>query len=476
MDAISFVAGLVGVPAPVANAAAAAAPLAAAPVRMAGDVLTVGAQVARDPRAAWDQVVATAKARAKAAAGAFLGISWAPFEVRNEKPSPAKAVGAAPEEAKAATEALAAHAAAERAALAKLAPGDRARYEAVQAIIVDHPVAARALQQLLFDGKLAPGLLAGFENLTKAPLAPGLDRAKLLAQVIGEVQDPVRIFQGQRNTCGATTSQLMLAGKDPQEYVRLVTGLASPAGKVAMAGGGVLERKADWQAEDGDRSLPSKLLQPAFMEYAEVAMAYNNSTDHSEVGGVKLLEGLTGLGAAALQGQLFGKPYVDIMPTAANRHAVATQLLDLLKAGKGPISASFYGQVENGHFLRLDRVEGDRVYVTNPWGVAQSMSLADFEAHLLTVQVPKGDIAPGTATAALYEAVSDRANVVARYKRTAGAAWDATLAEGRRRLDQAKTAVQAAVPVVQAAAPVVVAAAFPGAAALGWAWGKLRGK
>ena len=73
-------------------------------------------------------------------------------------------------------------------------------------------------------------LIEQFDRLARMPLAAGLDRTRLLSDIVVRVDDPGKIDQGYQNTCTVTTLEYLLASRHPAEYVRLVAGLASPQG------------------------------------------------------------------------------------------------------------------------------------------------------------------------------------------------------------------------------------------------------
>ncbi|MDB5096479.1 MAG: hypothetical protein JWM80_900 [Cyanobacteria bacterium RYN_339] len=275
-------------------------------------------------------------------------------------------------------------AAAERKALAKLSPADRTTYKDLQTALGDRVLATRALQKLLVEGRLSGNLLAGLGGLAKQPLADGVDRAALINDTLREVEDPVRVAQHWKGTCGATTAQILLIRQDPTEYVRLVAGLASPAGTVQAKGGTVLRRASDWSADnDGGRSVSSRLIQPAFMKLGEVLFAgYDNSDDAATIGPLHLGGGLLPQGEASLLRQVTGKGYHSHMAMPWNRGALMDRLAKETANGPIPVSLNWG---DGGHFVQVDKVADGKVYLTNPWGEQDTMDVAEFKAHLTSI-------------------------------------------------------------------------------------------
>ncbi|HEY9724413.1 MAG TPA: hypothetical protein V6D47_20590 [Oscillatoriaceae cyanobacterium] len=297
--------------------------------------------------------------------------------------------------------------AAEKAAIAKLPADQQKEYNAVLGQVQNDPMARRALQKMLLDGRL-PGskdlkgqgtVLDQLNNLTSAPLAKGIDRASLVSQVTSEVENPVRIDQQQKGTCGPTTAQILLARKNPAEYVRIINGLASPGGSVQLAGGDTVSRNSDWNDDnDGGRSISSRLFEPALMQDGETLlgfhipfMHYNNQTDKNQEGPLGLSGGLMNGGEAHIVSQLLGKNYDSSTYYFFNRDGKWNDLKSALSAGKGPIPVSLEwndGDGPGGHFVQIDKIQSGTVYYTNPWGQRETMSENEFKSHITGQAIP----------------------------------------------------------------------------------------
>ena len=292
----------------------------------------------------------------------------------------------------------------EKEALKKLTPQDREAYKAVASQVEADPATHMTLRNLLLDGRL-PGdkdlaagksLLANLSELAKQPLAEGIDRKALLADVIANVDDPITISQRQQNTCGPTTGQLMLARQQPSEYVRLAAGLASPEGSVQLQNGDTIKREADWndRPEDG-RTLGNRLFQSSLMEYANGKFDYSNVNDTRKVklGPVDLdIPGLLPNEMVNLAEALTGGDHkidFSIMSDRVSR----TFREALEKAGPGcevPILVNY--NVENQgvkstapHYMLVTGfdAESGMVEVSNPWGREEKISLTELQSHLI---------------------------------------------------------------------------------------------
>jgi hypothetical protein len=205
---------------------------------------------------------------------------------------------------------------------------------------------------------------------------------------VRELAVPSSITQGDF-TCGATSLQVQLAVENPAEYVRLLSGLASPSGSVELANGDRLEREPHWNADEL-RSLPSRLLQSAFMEYANgAAWDYDPATDRS-VGSLlgnrgQSGAGLEGIEMARLEGALFGRgsrvvPSPGANPTRDDLEAVLANLPSVvgLAFPEGTVAPV------NGHAVVVTDVNDGVVTYVNPQsGLECTMPLEQFQQQFL---------------------------------------------------------------------------------------------
>ncbi|MDX2010506.1 MAG: hypothetical protein SFW67_09965 [Myxococcaceae bacterium] len=289
-------------------------------------------------------------------------------------------------------------------ALLGLSPKDRERYQKVKETLLTpapgkphgDPVAALALQTMLLEGKL-PGakalgskdtLLGGLEKLATQEVGQGIDRQALLADVVQEVCSPSAVSQSTKRTCSVTTAQIQLMRDNPAEYVRLVSGLASPAGEVRTVGGDVLKVQAGALTDSTTRSLSQRLLAPALMELGNGQADYQNGTDE-HVGGE--LDGKGGLHTGQVDRvleSLTGKAHqwtTQGTTDEKHRHLVATVDAQL-KAGKSLMVGLEW--VSEGHHVLVvgteQRADGEYVKIINPHGTEESIPRAEFDARLIS--------------------------------------------------------------------------------------------
>jgi hypothetical protein len=288
---------------------------------------------------------------------------------------------------------LEANAALEKEALAKMSPEDRARYESVKeaCLAEGDPVAALSLQKLLFEGKL-PGeeALVGGGNLLQqlataadpnTPMVEGLDRGAFLCDLVQELATPSAINQGSVGTCAPTTIAIDLALQNPAEYARIALGLASPSGEVELAGGQTLTREEGTVLDDGKgRSNVQRLMGSAFMEMANGARDYVNSTEEGDGAWSNDLD--------VLNEAVWGRPMSDKRLTTDEQRANAMDVIDTqLEAGRNvPVALSWGDGYHKVLVTGTEEINGEE-YVTyiNPWGREERMPREEFESRLADI-------------------------------------------------------------------------------------------
>ena len=288
---------------------------------------------------------------------------------------------------------LEANAELEEARLAGLTEEDRASYDAVKQRCLDagDPVAALALQTMLFEGKLPGEVDRAGEGTTldhlaalgdeSTELAAGVDRDQLVCDLVQELATPSAIDQGGKGTCAPTTIAIQLALENPAEYARITAGLASPGGEVVLAGGQTLKREFLTARDDGSRrSAVQRLMAPAFMEMANGDENYVNRTDDGS--------GATSEELDVLYEAVMGRPMSNAYFDTDEERAGGMDIIDTqLRAGATiPAGLEWDGGYHKVLVTGTETVDGQE-YVTyiNPWGREERMPREDFEARLTNV-------------------------------------------------------------------------------------------
>lgn len=318
-------------------------------------------------------------------------------------------------------QAVQANLAKETAALSKLSETQQKQYQAiVSALPTSDPEARQSLQNLLLTGRL-PGskdyqgggdLLANLSSMVAAPMQSDLakERGTLIGDMIQELDDPTCIAQKGKGTCGATTAQIILARENPAEYVRLMTGLASPNGSVELSNGGRIKREPGTETDDGsDRSIGTRLMAPAFMEYASKALDYDNAKDGQGIGDARLYGLMNGQENALLEAVL-KRDYKTVVVGPLNKSASVTNEIAKVASENNPvpISMTYEGNelFGNGHFLQVTGIKDGQVTMINPWGRVEQMSVEQFQEHLMSAFMPN-------ASAGIKDKLQNAGNSVA---------------------------------------------------------------
>lgn len=287
-------------------------------------------------------------------------------------------------------------------ALSKLPSEQQSQYQAILKVIPENdPDARLCLQEMLLDGRL-PGkkdlqgkgdLLKNLSTLSEQPMQADLakERGTLVGDLIQEMYDPTCIAQKGKNTCGATTVQIILAERNPAEYVRLMGGLASPEGK-AEAAGGTISRQPGTAADDGtNRSIGTRLMAPAFMDFANGGFSYDSASDSTDL---KVMDfaGLVDFQVKSLASGILGEKYKDLMVGPMTSAEAALKEAGKVATPDSPVIASLtYGGDDlmgDGHYIQITGVKDGKVSYINPWGQVERMDEAQFKQHLISVLIP----------------------------------------------------------------------------------------
>jgi hypothetical protein len=277
----------------------------------------------------------------------------------------------------------------------RLSSSDYLAYVTVRDLVETDAESRLALQNLVLSGKLngqpaADGKSAWhhLSQMAKGPLGAGVDRENLVAHTLEELDNPVKIYQGDHNSCAAAVAAIILARKQPAEYLRLIGGLAAQAGTVTLAGGKAIARRQDWSAQDGGRSIGQAMLQSSLTQfgvYEGGGLEYDNRTDRISDGGT----GLSYAEANIVYKGVFANDHEALefyddrsgVENAIKRIAQATAAGDQVPAG-----VSWSGG--RNHKILIDKVDTFRVYYTNPYGSREWMTTGEFKNRLTNVNLP----------------------------------------------------------------------------------------
>ncbi|MDP3574220.1 MAG: hypothetical protein Q8S42_26580 [Archangium sp.] len=212
----------------------------------------------------------------------------------------------------------------------------------------------------------------------------------MVGDVMYDLVNPGRIWQGRAPTCTVSSMQYELAHEDPAEYARLMAGLVCD-GKVTMRGGGELVVDIEWArrassvAGDG-RSGSEAVFQAAAMEFANGSDLYLEYSQQS-VGSGESYRGLKADQIRNMVGELFGVEYeTREIGSDAEATAELNQILERERPNRPVLFDIMIDGSQSNHCVSLESVKNGRVYYRDPTtGERESMSVEEFRTSLVAV-------------------------------------------------------------------------------------------
>jgi peptidoglycan hydrolase-like protein with peptidoglycan-binding domain len=213
------------------------------------------------------------------------------------------------------------------------------------------------------------------EQLDRAASTPldsrmtGTTKERFTENLLNEVSDPnYYIDQSNRDTCTVTSMSHNLAAKNPAEYARIATDLAT-TGQSKLANGNTISAPADAFAQDtSTRSDSERLMQSALMNYARPGQGYTNLPQPG-----RFTDGQTGLVYDQQERVLEGlhnrnyTHYTGSLNFKDDKQDILNKTQSELKNGRGPVHTRLSWQ-GGGHAVEVTEIRDGRVYFRNPWG------------------------------------------------------------------------------------------------------------
>ncbi|MCL5037702.1 MAG: hypothetical protein M1269_11395 [Chloroflexi bacterium] len=282
----------------------------------------------------------------------------------------------------------------------------------------------RLMENMAEDGRLNEGVISGLEKIdsTDLKLAEGIDRDALFNNALADVSDPTVISQEQKGTCAATSVQIALAAKNPGRYLETLSLLASESGDASSIAPGLVRTDESPISDTGDsRSLTTKIMAPAFMEYANgTDLTYKNSDNYNyDADGNKDHNGLYQSETTRLYNGVMNEDKAEtIYVNDSNRDEQYKKVTGAVADGKPvPVGLTWYKTKERtqseidrikkdtgiediaerksgGHEVLLERIEKDPsdgksyAYIINPWGEIDRMPEEDFKQSIHSATIP----------------------------------------------------------------------------------------
>jgi hypothetical protein len=182
---------------------------------------------------------------------------------------------------------------------------------------------------------------------------------------------------------------IMLARKQPAELARIISGLAATTGEVRLASGQTVRRVPDWHSPDGGRTIAQALFQPALVALGveQEGLTYSNALD-------KLSDGGTGLSvdeADVVVEAITNREWKTVdFYSGRDPRRIEEAVTEIKNAtAKGltvPVGINWTGN--RGHKILIEKIEGDQVTYSNPYGTREAMSIFEFKKRITNANLP----------------------------------------------------------------------------------------
>lgn len=248
--------------------------------------------------------------------------------------------------------------------------------------------------------------LASFASATPHPdikptLSSNIDNARMVAELIKEITNPVRhVDQGSKGACAAASIQDILCRRQPAEYVRLVTGLLVDK-TVEMRGGSLTAVEGSYaktigaDSEKSDfRSLPERLFQSAVLHQGQNIGSYSYEGDTVKVGFFDLGGGMTPDQSNKMLNKLFGRERYELVQGGG------AKIHERLKENGQPALVSMKWQKDH-HALVYVRSDDQFVYLKDPNGEEAGMAASPADLK------PSRELSPGDGRSNIRMPISE---------------------------------------------------------------------
>ncbi|MFN8608091.1 MAG: hypothetical protein U0931_11210 [Vulcanimicrobiota bacterium] len=236
--------------------------------------------------------------------------------------------------------------------------------------------------RLMNKDKQGQTTLQHLDQLDRQKVPSQVDKPTAYRELVANIAEPGNTNQRRRGTCAPTSVEYLHAKNQPSDYARTITGLLSEKGEVRMNNGDILRRNASGLgADDSGRTSVDRIYQSSMMDYADGdKLTYNNATDqHVDAHGNNhhsgMFSGEKQRSLNAITGQQNDVTGWDNKKTGIfgiRRFTLERDMMHELHEGRNPSVSMVWdknpGARDANHALTVDRIDGDYVYLRNPWG------------------------------------------------------------------------------------------------------------
>ncbi len=204
------------------------------------------------------------------------------------------------------------------------------------------------------------------------PLESGVVTSELLANLA----NPGEINQRNRGTCTVTTIEYFHCAQQPADYTRLVKELVQKDAKAHFQSGKVCwTNPTGLKEDDSKRSSVDRVYQSSLMQAAYDGRAlYNNNNDSFwTIGWTRQWRdsGLSHQHSGELMEHALGMKH-EVMEYEGNQKRFEADILRAHNLGQQVFVAMRWSpdkdDIHANHALAIEKIEGDKVYLRNPWG------------------------------------------------------------------------------------------------------------
>ena len=230
--------------------------------------------------------------------------------------------------------------------------------------------------RLLDTDKKGKTTLDHLGELQNQPLDENLKKGVVVSELLANIHQPGEINQRDRGTCTVTTIEYFHASQQPSDYARLVKELVHDDGKAHFQTGKVCWVNPTGVKEDSSgRSSVDRIYQSSMMQAAYDGRAlYNNLNDSFwTIGWTRQWRdsGLSHEHSGELMAKALGTP-TQVMEYEGNQKRFEADIKRAHSLGQNVFVAMRWSPDADdkhaNHALSIEKIEGDKVYLRNPWG------------------------------------------------------------------------------------------------------------
>lgn len=230
--------------------------------------------------------------------------------------------------------------------------------------------------RLLDKDKTGKTTLDHLCELQGQPMEHPLESGVVTSELLANLANPGEINQRNRGTCTVTTIEYFHCAQQPSDYTRLVKELVQEDAKAHFQTGKVCWTNPTGLKDDhSQRSSVDRVYQSSMMQAAYDGRAlYNNLNDSFwTIGWTRQWRdsGLSHEHSGYLLEQALGTKH-QVMEYEGNQKRFEADILRAHNLGQQVFVAMRWSpdkdDIHANHALAIEKIEGDKVYLRNPWG------------------------------------------------------------------------------------------------------------